>query len=70
MQLKLPFKTETKVYLVIEETLHSFTPLEVKPIKSVAERVSCYSSYYSRGTLYYSINAGVGSLVVGELTRL
>jgi hypothetical protein len=78
MQLKLPFravsspcfKTETQVYLVIKATLYSFTPLEVKPTKSVAKMISCYSSYYSRGTLHYSINEGLGSLVVGELTRL
>jgi hypothetical protein len=62
IQLKLPqavhsfpcFKIDTEVYLVIEKTLYSFTPLEVKPIKTLPEDISeCSSSYYSRGTLYY-----------------
>jgi hypothetical protein len=61
MQLKLPqadwyfpcFKKDTEVYLVINKTLYSFTPLEVKPIKTLPEDIKCYSSYYSRGTLYY-----------------
>jgi hypothetical protein len=61
MQLKLPqathnfscFKTSTEVYLVINETLFSFTPLQVKPMKTLPYGISCYSSYYSRGTLYY-----------------
>jgi hypothetical protein len=72
MQLKLPqadyyfpcFKKDTEVYLVIKETLYSFTPLEVKPIKTIPEDCGCYSSYYSRGTLYYECGRGIG------LTRL
>jgi hypothetical protein len=73
MQLKLPqadcdfpcFKKDTGVYLWIAETLYSFTPLEVKPIKTLPERITqCHSSYYSRGTLYYAY-----SLVIG-FTRL
>jgi hypothetical protein len=68
MQLKLPqgdcccfpcFKKDTEVYLVIEKTLYSFTPLEFKPIKSLPEDISCYSSYYSRGTLYYEYGKGI-----------
>jgi hypothetical protein len=47
MQLKLPqpeyffpcFKTDTQVYLVINKTMYSFTPLEVKPIKTLAENI-------------------------------
>jgi hypothetical protein len=43
MELKLPqtdysihcFKTDTQVYLLIKETLYNFTPLEVKPIKTL-----------------------------------
>jgi hypothetical protein len=39
MQLKLRqtarFKTDTGMYLVIKETLYSFTPQQVKPIKTV-----------------------------------
>jgi hypothetical protein len=81
MQLKLPqtarylpcFKTETQVYLMIKETLYSFTPLQVKPIKSLPRGIDwCFSSYYSRGTLYYSSVMGIGidSLAVGEITSL
>jgi hypothetical protein len=72
MQLKLPqaegcfpcFKKDTEVYLVIEKTLYSFTPLEVKPIKTLPKEIRCYSSYYSRDTLYYEYGEGI------ELTRL
>jgi hypothetical protein len=76
MQLKLPlatsvfpcFKKSTEVYLVIDktQTLYSFTPLEVKPIKTFPDLYSCfsYTSYYSRGTLYYEHGSGF------KLTRL
>jgi hypothetical protein len=72
MQLKLPqadhsfpcFKKDTEVYLVINKTLYSFSPLEVKPIRTLPEDIRCYSSYYSRGTLYYEWGGGI------ELTRL
>jgi hypothetical protein len=78
MQLKLPqaahcfpcFKTDNQVYLGIKMTLYSFTPLQVKPIKPLPESIRCYSSYYSRGTLYYSLNGQVMSLAVGELTSI
>jgi hypothetical protein len=78
MQLKLPqaaslfpcFKSDSQVYLVIDETLHSFTPLQVKPIKTVPQCMECRTSYYSRGTLYYLSNWGIESLAVGELTSL
>jgi hypothetical protein len=69
MQLKLPqaasffpcFKKDTEVYLVIKNTLYSFTPLEVKPINTLPEDISgCSSSYYSRGTLYYEHGKGIG----------
>jgi hypothetical protein len=79
MQLKLPqagrwfpcFKTDTQVYLVIEQTLYSFTPLEIKPIKFLpAGIIWCDASYYSRWSLYYSWSDGIGSLAVGELTGL
>jgi hypothetical protein len=67
MQLKLPqaasafpcFKTDTEVYLVINKTLCSFTPLEVKPVKTLPENIGCHSSYYSRGTLYYEWGFGM-----------
>jgi hypothetical protein len=60
MQLKLPpaarsfpcFKTETQVYLVIKNTLYSFTPFDVKAVKTLDKSIACYSSYYIRGTLY------------------
>jgi hypothetical protein len=73
IQLKLPqaaysfpcFKKDTEVYLVINQTMYSFTPLKVKRIKTLPERISCcFSSYYSRGTLYYEMGEGI------ELTRL
>jgi hypothetical protein len=77
MQLKLPqavhsfpcFKTDTKVYLLIMQTLFSFSVLHVRPIKTVAlhDCYVCSSSYYSRGSLYYSSYDGIKSLQVGEL---
>jgi hypothetical protein len=73
LRLKLPqatdyipcFKKDTEVYLVIEKTLYSFTPLEVQPIKTLPERIWCSSSYYSRDTLYCDL--GCGGI---KLTRL
>jgi hypothetical protein len=78
MQLKLPkpasvfpcFKTDSQVHLKIEETLYSFTPLKVKPIKTLPRTSGCLSSYYSRGTLYYESGSGIKRLGVGELTSL
>jgi hypothetical protein len=78
MQLNLPqacysfpcFKIDSEVYLVIKETLYSFTPLRVKPSKILPHSICCYSSYYSRGTLYYSINGEIKSFAIGELTSL
>jgi hypothetical protein len=72
MQLKLPqaarlfpcFKTETQVYLVIKKTLYSFTPLEVKRIKTLDTITICHSSYYSRGTLYYECGGSIRSLAL------
>jgi hypothetical protein len=62
MLLKLPqagfqfpcFKKDTEMLLVISQTLYSFTPLEVKPIKTHPEDIRCYSSYCSRDIPYYS----------------
>jgi hypothetical protein len=71
MQLKLPqaacffacFKKDTEVYLVIRKTLYSFTPLQVKPIKTLDKEIyMCYSSYYSRGTLYYEWGDSIFSI--------
>jgi hypothetical protein len=72
MQLKLPqvalsfpcFKRETQVYLVIEKTLYSFTPLEVKAVKTLDTHIFCNSSYYSRGTLYYEEVGSISSLAL------
>jgi hypothetical protein len=77
MDLKLPqcahcflcFKTESQVYMVIKKTLYSFTPLEIKPIKTIADEVWCESSYYSRGTLYYTSDSSIESLDIGELSE-
>jgi hypothetical protein len=73
MQLNLPqaarnlaiFKTDTEVYLVIKRTLYSFTPLKVKPIKTLPQKIFCNSSYYSRGTLYYTCGLEIESLALG-----
>jgi hypothetical protein len=76
MQFKLPeaasnfplFKTDTQVYLVIERTLYSFTPPQVKPIKTLDVGAStCDSCCYSRDTLYYSWTGRIESLAVGAL---
>jgi hypothetical protein len=73
MQLKLPtasflfpcFKIDAQVYLLIEKTLFSFTPLQIKPIQTL-QNIACSSSYYSKGTLYYE-DGGIRSLEIGEL---
>jgi lambda repressor-like predicted transcriptional regulator len=70
LQLKLPqaaryfpcFKTDTEVCLVIKETMYSFTPLEVEPLKTLPRSIGCWSSYYSRGSLYYEIGGGIKEL--------
>jgi hypothetical protein len=70
MQLKLPqaawlipcFKTDTEVYLVINKTLYSFTPLQVKAVRTLDRSCECLWSYYSRGTLYYDCSSGIESL--------
>jgi hypothetical protein len=73
MQLRLPraassipcFKIGPQVYLVIWKTLYSFSPLQVKPIKTLALEIDCITSYYSRGTLYYDRGAGIEISVIG-----
>jgi hypothetical protein len=78
MQLKLPqperwfpcFKIETQVYLVINKTLYSFTPFEVKPIKFLPLSSYCYSSYYIRGTIYYEESHGIRRFDLGEFISL
>jgi hypothetical protein len=51
---------DTEVYLVVNQTLCSFTALEVRPLKTLAEDIkSCFgASYYCRGTLYNSSYEG------------
>jgi hypothetical protein len=75
MQLKLPkgyfsscFKTDTQIYLVIENILYSFTPIQFKPIKFLPYYLEwCFLSYYSRGTLYSASNWEIKSVAIGEL---
>jgi hypothetical protein len=72
MHLKLPqasfyipcLKTETQEYLMIKETLYSFTPLQVWAVKTLPHGTRCTSSYYSRGTLYYEGARGIDSLAL------
>jgi hypothetical protein len=80
-QLRLPtagsgipcFKLrDTEVYLVVEETLCSFTGLEVRPLKTLTEQICSWfgASYYHRGTLYCSSEGGaVRSLEIGSLSN-
>jgi hypothetical protein len=78
MSLKLPqavhwfpcFKTDTEVYLMLKETLYCFTPLQVKAVKTLAGGIRSITSYYSRGTLYYTAGNALESLSLGELTSL
>jgi hypothetical protein len=70
MRLKLPqaascfpcFKKDTEVYLVIATTLYSFTPFQVKAVKTLDRDIKCFSSYYSRGTLYYEKGRVISSI--------
>jgi hypothetical protein len=65
MQFRLPFVgnaipcfklRDTKVYLVVNKTLCSFTGSEVRPLKTLTEDIQSWfgASYYHRGTLYCS----------------
>jgi hypothetical protein len=80
MQFRLPnavsgipcFKLrDTEVYLVVNETLCSFTGLEVRPLKTLTGHIQSWfgASYYRRGgTLYCSDDGGaVSSLEIGSL---
>jgi hypothetical protein len=81
MQLRLPHADwiipcfnlrDTEVYLVVNETLCSFTGLEVRPLKTLTERIRSWfgASYYLRGTLYCSNHMGaVRSLEIGSLNN-
>jgi hypothetical protein len=60
LQLKLPqaaqfipcFKIDTQVYLIVAWIIYSFTPLQLNQVGCLPRRFECYSSYYSRGTIY------------------
>jgi hypothetical protein len=81
MRLKLPsavqgipcFKlSDTEVYLVVRQTLCSFTGFEVRPLKTLTEdiRSKFGASYYRRGTLYCSHSErSVCSHEIGSLSN-
>jgi hypothetical protein len=80
MQFRLPFAgfaipcfklRDTEVYLVVNKTLCSFTAFEVRPLKTLTEKIqSCYGvSYYCRGTLYCSSDEGGCSVEIGTLSN-
>jgi hypothetical protein len=81
MQFRLPFAGHaipcfklgnTEVYLVVNQTLCSFTALEVRPLKTLTEDIRSQSgaSYYRRGTLYCSNGFGrVLSYEIGSLSN-
>jgi hypothetical protein len=74
MQFRLPFAgcgipcfklRDSEVYLVVNNTLCSFTGSEVRPLKTLTEGIQSWNgaSYYRRGTLYCSYyEGGVRSL--------
>jgi hypothetical protein len=75
MQLNLPvsglfipcFKVcDTQVFLVMDKSLYSFTPFEIKRLRSVNmdEDISSFGScYYSKGTLYCSSDQGAATRI-------
>jgi hypothetical protein len=80
MQFRLPFAgcgipffkvRETEVYLVVNQTLCSFTTSEVRPLQTLTEDIqSDYgASYYHSGTLYCSTSKGVRCLEIGSLSN-
>jgi hypothetical protein len=81
MQFRLPYKDsgipcfklrDTEVYLVVGQTLCSLTAVEVRPLKTLTEGIRSWygASYYSRGTLYCSNNAGEArSYEIGSLSN-
>jgi hypothetical protein len=80
MQFRLPFVgygipcfklRDTEVYLVVNKTLYSFTAFEVRPLKTLTERISSWygASYYHIGTLYCSSDEGGCSYEIGSLSK-
>jgi hypothetical protein len=74
MQFKFPqttlwfpsFKTHTCMLDREDQLLP--TPLQLKPVQTFSEGIGgCYTSYYSRGTLYYCDGFFPSSLAVVEL---
>jgi hypothetical protein len=80
MQFRLPFAgcgipyfklRDTEVYLVVKNTLCSFTASETRSLKTLTEDIESWfgMSYYHRGSLYCSsCNGGVLSLEIGSLS--
>jgi hypothetical protein len=80
MQFRLPFAgscmpcfkvRDTEVYLVVNKTLCSFTAFEVRRLNTTVDMQSCRgTSYYRRGTLYYSdFNGEVLCCEIGSLSN-
>jgi hypothetical protein len=81
MQFSLPFAgsgipcfklRDTEVYLVVSQTLCSFNPSEVRPLKTLTKIIQCWygASYFRRGTLYCSNGrGGVDSFEIGSLSN-
>jgi hypothetical protein len=81
MQFRLPhagrcipcFKVrDTEVYLVVSQTLCSFTGLKVRPLKPLAVDIHCWvgASYYQSGILYCSSGSGaVPTYEIGSLSN-
>jgi hypothetical protein len=76
MQFRLPFAgrsipcfklRDNEVYLVVNQTLCSFTAFDVRPLKTLTENICSTfgASYYHRGTLYCSEVGGVRSYEIG-----
>jgi hypothetical protein len=62
--------SETQIYLLLKETLWSFAPLEVKPIKTLLRSIRSLfgPSYFSKGRLYCSYDQGAARVLeVGSL---
>jgi hypothetical protein len=78
IDLKLPYTgcfscfkiSDAEVYLVMNKTPFSFTPLQVLPLKPLSEDIQSWRgpSFYSRGTVYSSNHCGVAKrLEIGSL---
>jgi hypothetical protein len=68
----LKLRRDTEVYLVVNNTLCSFTGFEVRPLKNLTEDIQSWfgASYYHRGTIYCSSYGGaVHSYEIGSLSN-